>query len=80
MKQINQSVTAEFQRALEQWNEVSECYNVSGDCDFMMKVYVSSMKQYQEFVLNKVGALDFVARIQSVFIMDTLKLNYGIPI
>jgi Lrp/AsnC family leucine-responsive transcriptional regulator len=46
----------------------------------MMKVYVSSMKQYQEFVLNKVGALDFVARIQSVFIMDTLKLNYGIPI
>jgi Lrp/AsnC family leucine-responsive transcriptional regulator len=80
MKQINQSVTTAFQQALEQWNEVSECYNVSGDCDFMMKVYVSSMKQYQEFVLNKVGALDFVARIQSVFVMDTLKLNYGIPI
>lgn len=80
LKQINTSTAADFQKVVQEWPEVSECYNVSGDCDFMLKVYVASMKQYQEFLFNKVGALDYVGRIQSTFVMDTLKFNYGIPI
>ncbi len=80
LRQINTGIATEFQKAVQEWPEVSECYNVSGDCDFMLKVYVASMKQYQEFLFNKVGVLDYVSRIQSTFVMDTLKFNYGIPI
>lgn len=80
MKQINTHIAEEFQREVEQWTEVSECYNVSGNCDFMMKVFVPSMEKYQKFIVEKVGALDYVGRIQSIFVMDTLKLTYGIPV
>jgi len=79
-QQINSAIADAFQKVVREWPEVSECYNVSGDCDFILKVYVASMKQYQEFLFNKVGALSYVNRIRSTFVMDTLKFNYGIPI
>lgn len=77
-KQINKAVTEEFRQTVESWEEVSECYNVSGDCDFLMKVNVRGMKEYQEFILHKVGELGYISRVQSVFVMETLKQNYGI--
>lgn len=77
-KQINREVADEFREIVSGWDEVTECYNVSGDCDFLMKVNVRGMKEYQEFILHKVGELDYVGRVQSVFVMETLKQNYGI--
>lgn len=68
----------DFREHVSSWDEVTECFNVSGDFDFVMKVSVSSMKAYQEFVLNKVGALSYISKIQSVFIMETLKQSYGV--
>lgn len=80
MKQINKDIAAEFLREVEGWKEVTECYNVSGNCDYMMKVYCQSMARYQQFVVEKVGALPYVGRINSIFVMNTLKLTYGIPV
>jgi len=80
MKQINARIASDFQHQAESWAEVSECYNVSGNCDYMMKVFVKSMAKYQQFIIEKVGALEYVGRIQSIFVMDTLKLTYGIPV
>lgn len=80
MKQINARIATDFQEQIEGWPEVSECYNVSGNCDYMMKVFVKSMAKYQQFIIEKVGALEYVGRIQSIFVMDTLKLTYGIPV
>jgi Lrp/AsnC family leucine-responsive transcriptional regulator len=36
------------------------------------------MKQYQEFVLNKLGDIDSVGSIESTFVMSEIKQNYGI--
>lgn len=80
MKQINKDVAMEFMNEVQSWKEVTECYNVSGGCDYMMKVYCQSMAKYQQFVVEKVGALPYVGRINSIFVMSTLKITYGIPI
>ena len=77
-KQINRELADNFREIVSSWEEVTECYNVSGDCDFLMKVNVRGMKEYQEFILHKVGELDYIGRVQSVFVMETLKQNYGI--
>ncbi len=58
----------------------TECYNVSGEFDYMLKVFCKSMEEYQRFVIRTIGTLENVIRIQSVFVMDTLKLTYGIKI
>lgn len=80
MRQINKSIAEQFSQYVQEWNEVTECYNVSGDFDYLMKICCSSMKQYQEFILNKIGAFPHVAHLQSIFVMGTLKFAYGFPI
>ena len=68
----------DFRERVAQWNQVVECYNTSGDFDFTLKIAVSSMKEYQEFIINEIGAIEYVSKIQSCFIMDTLKSGAGV--
>jgi len=69
-----------FMTAVQNIEEVGECYNISGDSDFLMKVYVSSMKEYQEFVLRILGDLDCIGGLSSSFVMGEVKNDYGVPV
>lgn len=80
MRQLNHEVASQFKDAVSKWKEVTECYNVSGEGDYMLKVCVSSMHQYQQFILNELGTFPYIGHIKSIFIMDTLKLTYGLPL
>jgi Lrp/AsnC family leucine-responsive transcriptional regulator len=60
--------------------EVTECYNTSGSYDYLLKVRARDMKQYQEFVLNKLGDIETVGSIESTFVMSEVKQDFGINI
>ena len=53
--------------------EVTECYNVSGAFDYMLKVQVPDMKSYRRFVTERLGRLDMLDSVQSFFVMETIK-------
>lgn len=59
-------------------DEITECYNISGEFDFMIKVYVRDMKAYQDFVLNRLGLIESIGSLQSTFVMAETKHTYGI--
>ena len=80
MKQINKQIANSFSETVATWNEVTECYNISGDGDYLLKVCVSSMQKYQQFILEKLGEFPYISQVRSFFVMDTLKLTYGFPI
>lgn len=80
MNQINKQIASDFRDTVGSWNEVTECYNVSGDGDYLLKVCVSSMQKYQQFILDKVGEFPYISHVRSLFVMDTLKLSYGLPL
>ena len=79
MKQINKQIANNFCVTVGTWNEVTECYNISGDGDYLLKVCVSSMQKYQQFILDKLGDFPYISRVRSFFVKDTLKLTYGFP-
>ena len=60
--------------------EVTECYNTSGNYDYLLKVRAENMKQYQEFVLNKLGTIENLGSLESTFVMSEVKQEYGIHI
>ena len=60
--------------------EVTECYNTSGNYDYLLKVRVQDMNGYQEFILNKLGIIDSVGSIESTFVMSEVKQDNGIDI
>lgn len=80
MKQINHEIADAFVRRIQRIPEVTECYNTSGAYDYLLKVRARDMKQYQEFVLNKLGEIDSLASIESTFVMSEVKQDHGIVV
>ncbi len=80
LKQINHEIADTFVRRIMRIPEVTECYNTSGAYDYLLKVRAADMKQYQEFVLTKLGDIDSVGSIESTFVMAELKQTNGINI
>ena len=79
LQQINHEMADAFTRRIMRIPEVTECYNISGDGDYLLKVCVSSMQKYQQFILDKLGDFPYISQVRSFFVMDTLKLTYGFP-
>ena len=80
LKQINHEIADAFTRRIMRIPEVTECYNTSGNYDYLLKVRATDMKQYQEFVLNKLGEIESLASIESTFVMSEIKQSYGVHI
>ena len=72
LKHINHEIADQFTHRIQRIPEVTECYNTSGQYDYLLKVRASDMKQYQEFVLTKLGDIDSVASIESTFVMSEI--------
>ena len=80
LKQINQEIAASFVRHIQRIPEVIECYNTSGEYDYLLKIRASNTKQYQEFVLNKLGTIESLGSLESTFVMSEVKADNGINI
>ena len=78
LKQINREIAESFMRRIHRLPEVIECYNTSGTYDYLLKVRARDMKQYQDFVLTKLGDIETVGSIESTFVMSEVKNNYSI--
>lgn len=80
LKQHTQKLIKEFMDAVQLIDEITECYNTSGDFDFQIKVYAHDMKAYQQFMLNTLGTMECVGSLHSVFVIGEIKNTHGIPI
>ena len=80
LKQINHEIADAFMRRIMRIPEVTECYNISGAYDYLLKVRAADMREYQEFVLNKLGVIESLASLESTFVMSEVKQTYGIDI
>ena len=57
-------------------NEVIECYNISGEFDFMLKVVAENMDAYYDFHVNKLSQEENIGHVQSVFVMGIIKQTH----
>ena len=80
MKQHSFENAKRLMDAVQTMDEVGECYNISGDYDFLLKIYVSSMKEYQQFVLRILGELDCIGGLNSCFVMVEVKNTHAVPV
>ena len=80
LKQHTQELIQEFMDAVQHIDEITECYNTSGDFDFLIKVYIKDMKSYQQFMLHKLGTIPCIGSLNSIFVIDHTKSTRGVPI
>lgn len=80
MNRLGRDIAADFNRMVKDIPEVTECYNISGQYDYLLKIHAPNMKYYQEFVLNVLGSIPHLGSLESTFVMDEIKHEYGISL
>ena len=80
MRRLSKEIARDFMERMLNIPEVTECYNISGQFDYMLKIHAPDMHYYQEFVLNQLGTIENLGSLESTFVMDTVKLEYGIGV
>lgn len=80
LRRLNKDIADEFTRIIRGIPQVTECYNISGSYDYLLKIHAPNMKYYQEFILNVLGTIDSLGSLESTFVMDEVKHDYGIHI
>ena len=70
----------QFVKDVENIPEVAECYHIAGMFDYLLKIYVKDMVDYQNFITQKLASLPNIGRVQSSFVMTEVKNNYVLPI
>lgn len=73
LKEHSDGMLSKFEKAIMKFDEVMEVMCLSGTVDYSMKVVTKDMKSYQQFVMEKLSALDNIANVQSYFVMKEVK-------
>ncbi len=80
MERLNRDIAETFARIVRTIPEVTECYNISGSYDYLLKIHVPDMKHYQQLVLNVLGTIDHLRSVESTFVMDEIKNEHGLSV
>lgn len=80
LKQHERVINNKFIDDILNIEEVVECYNISGEYDFLLKVYANDMRHYQDFVFNKLAMVDSIGSTHSSFVMREIKNDHNIKI
>ncbi len=62
-----------FEREVLKLEEVSECFHVSGDYDYIIKIYVKDMEAYRDFMVTKLTAIKYIGSTHSIFTISEVK-------
>ena len=80
LRQMGRDIAHDFISRVKDIPEVAECYNISGDFDYLLKIYAPDMQYYNDFLINTLGTIDSLGSVQSSFVMNEVKNSYGLPV
>ena len=63
----------EFERYIRTLDEVLEASYMAGAYDFLLKLVLNDMEEYQNFVVHKISKLEIISNIQSSFVIQEIK-------
>ena len=69
-----------FRSSVQTWPEVVECAALSGEMDYLLRVIVSDMNAYSQFVMNTLLKHPSVQDCKTSFVLDRVKSTTAVPI
>lgn len=73
LTQHRKEYVLQFEREIMDLQEVTECFHVSGDYDYILKIGVKDMEDYRNFMLSKLTTLQHIASTHSSFMISEVK-------
>jgi len=78
LRQMGKDIANDFTAKIKKIPQVTECYNISGEFDYLLKIHAPDMKYYNEFLINVLGEIDSLGSVQSAFVMNEIKQTNGL--
>ena len=78
-RQIDQSLEL-FESVMNEQQEVMECYLMTGDSDYLIRVVVPDIQTLETFIVKKLSKISGVSNIKSSFTLKQVKYKTALPI
>lgn len=78
--QHSQEFVVSFEKEVTQLQEVLECYHISGDYDYLLKVHVEDMESFREFMVKKLTKINHIGSTHSMFMINQVKHTTAINV
>jgi Lrp/AsnC family leucine-responsive transcriptional regulator len=78
--QHTQDYVVKFEKEVTNLAEVLECYHISGDYDYLLKVIVKDMEAFREFMVKKLTSISHIGSTHSMFVINEVKHTTAINI
>ena len=69
-----------FEKTIASYPEVMECYLMTGDSDYLLRVVATDLKALQSFIVDRLARLPNVANIRSSIALKQVKYKTALPI
>ncbi|MFT5217011.1 MAG: Lrp/AsnC family leucine-responsive transcriptional regulator [Glaciecola sp.] len=80
LMQHSHGFVTRFEKEVIKIDEVVECYHVSGDYDYLIKVHVKDMEAFRDFMVNKLTTISHIGSTHSMFVINEVKHTTAISI
>ena len=79
LKEQSKAALADFESRIAEHDEVMECYLMTGDSDYLIRVAVANMAALERFILDQLTPIPGVEKIRSSFALKQVRYNTALP-
>jgi Lrp/AsnC family leucine-responsive transcriptional regulator len=69
-----------FRKAINEIPEVMECYHVSGEFDFLLKIVVRDIRAYEALIRERLSKIKGIQQIKTSFVLAQTKFTTQLPL
>ncbi|RWK43085.1 Lrp/AsnC family transcriptional regulator [Mesorhizobium sp.] len=69
-----------FEEAVSRWPEVLDCYLMTGQRDYLLRIVAADLEAYERFIKDKLTRLENIASIETSFALGQVKRSEALPI
>lgn len=80
LSHIQEDALEEFEAKVTKFDEVTECYTISGSMDFLLRIVTENMQSYENFLRKKLLRLPMVSEVNSHFAVTQVKYTTAVPL
>jgi len=80
LKEQSKDSLAQFEERIAQYDEVMECYLMTGDSDYLIRVVVPDIPALERFILNQLTPIPAIEKIRSSFSLKQVRYKTALPL
>ena len=80
LRSQNKESLGEFERRIAEHDEVMECYLMTGDSDYLIRVAVADIGALEKFILEQLTPIPGIEKIRSSFALKQVRYKTALPV